>query len=150
MTDIVDKEKRSEMMSGISGRNTSPERAVRSELHRRGYRFRLHDKALPGKPDIVLPKYRALIQVNGCFWHAHDCHLMKWPSTRPEFWRKKILGNSNRDEKNIVACKELGWRLLVVWECAIKGKKRMGISEVGDEIESWLQSRSWFGNIRGN
>lgn len=91
MTDVVDKATRSRMMAGIKGKDTKPEMLIRSELHRRGFRFRKNVKDLPGKPDIVLPKYRAVIMVNGCFWHGHGCRLFKWPSTRPEFWREKSI-----------------------------------------------------------
>ncbi len=90
MPDVVSRAKRGEMMSGIRGKNTKPELVIRSALHRAGYRFRLHTRSLPGKPDLVLPKYRAAIFVNGCFWHGHDCHLFKWPGTRKDFWRAKI------------------------------------------------------------
>jgi DNA mismatch endonuclease (patch repair protein) len=149
VADIVEKAKRSEMMSRIQGKDTIPEITIRRELHRRGFRFRLHDRRLPGKPDIVLPKYQAAIQVNGCFWHGHDCHLMKWPSTRPEFWRKKILGNADRDAKNIAACADLGWRVLVVWECALKGKRRKEPDAAINEIVSWLLSKRQQGEICG-
>ena len=149
MTDIVEKAKRSEMMSGIRSGNTAPEKIIRSELHRLGYRFRLHDKRLPGTPDIVLPKYRAVIQVHGCFWHGHDCHLMKWPSTRPEFWRAKIEGNVIRDKKNLIECEKEGWRAMVIWECALKGKQRRNTEDVTNEIVSWLLSDSRTGEIRG-
>jgi DNA mismatch endonuclease, patch repair protein len=97
MADIVPKAKRSEMMAGIRGKNTRPEMLVRRALHAHGYRFRLHRKDLPGKPDIVLPKYRAVIFVHGCFWHGHDCHLFKWPKTREDFWIQKIKNNQERD-----------------------------------------------------
>ena len=89
MADVVDKATRSRMMAGIKGKDTKPEMLIRSELHRRGFRFRKNVKELPGKPDIVLPKYKAVIMVNGCFWHGHECHLFKWPATRPEFLREK-------------------------------------------------------------
>ena len=93
MADVVDRKTRSRMMSGIRGKNTRPELLIRKGLHARGFRFRLHDKRLPGKPDLVLPKYSAVIFVHGCFWHGHDCHLFKWPQSRREFWRKKITRN---------------------------------------------------------
>ena len=101
MIDVVDAETRSRMMSGIRGKNTKPELLTRSLLHRAGYRFRIHDKNLPSKPDIVLKKYNAVILVHGCFWHRHLCHLFKWPKSRPEFWRKKLNGNYHRDQENI-------------------------------------------------
>ena len=127
------------MMSGISGKNTKPEMLIRKGLHRRGFRYRLHKSDLPGKPDLVFPKYKAIILINGCFWHQHDCHLFKWPSTREEFWRKKILGNKARDERNLKIYSELGWKVLVIWECAIKGKTRRPLSEVIETAVEWLQ-----------
>jgi len=127
------------MMSGISGKNTKPEMLIRKGLHRRGFRYRLHKSDLLGKPDLVFPKYKAIILINGCFWHQHDCHLFKWPSTREEFWRKKILGNKARDERNLKIYSELGWKVLVIWECAIKGKTRRPLSEVIETAVEWLQ-----------
>lgn len=128
------------MMSGIKGVDTKPELIIRSGLHKRGYRFRLHDKSLPGKPDLVLKKYNAVIFVNGCFWHKHGCHLFKWPKTREAFWRKKIEGNAARDEKNVQALLDAGWRVMVVWECALKGKARRDAGDVIDCVEAWLAS----------
>jgi len=139
MTDIVDKKTRSRMMSGIRGKNTKPELLIRNHLHRLGFRYRLHNAQLPGKPDMVFPKYRAVIYINGCFWHQHHCHLFKWPSTRKEFWRKKISSNKQRDARNIKDCSESGWKVLVVWECAIKGKTRRPVSEVVHTVANWLQ-----------
>src|SRR4051812_22955527 len=103
MPDIISKAKRSEMMAGIRGKNTKPEILIRGVLHKAGFRFRLHAKHLPGKPDLVLAKYHAAILVNGCFWHGHDCHLFRWPSTKKEFWRAKILKNRANDEKILEA-----------------------------------------------
>lgn len=123
MADIVSKAKRSQMMSGIRGKDTKPEITVRQGLHARGYRFRLHRKDLPGKPDIVLPKYRAAIFVNGCFWHGHDCHLFKWPKTREDFWREKICRNVQRDARKTQELHERGWRIAEVWECSLKGQE---------------------------
>lgn len=139
MPDVVDKATRSRMMSGIKGADTKPELIIRSGLHKRGYRFRLHDKKLPGRPDLVFPKYGAVIFVNGCFWHKHDCHLFKWPKTRKEFWRKKIEGNASRDARNIAALREQGWRVLTIWECALKGKTRRPEAEVLYLAARWLQ-----------
>jgi|TARA_R100000455_G_C6268405_1_gene123884 DNA mismatch endonuclease (patch repair protein) len=105
------------MMSGIRGKDTKPEMVVRRGLHAMGFRFRLHDRSLPGNPDLVLRKYRTVIFVHGCFWHRHDCRYFKWPATRPEFWRNKILRNVERDEENVAALEAMGWRVLTVWEC---------------------------------
>lgn len=108
------------MMSGIRGKNTRPEMIVRQGLHRLGFRFRLHDKRLPGKPDLVLPKYHAVIFVNGCFWHGHDCHLFRWPTTRENFWRTKIEKTVARDNRNKKELKRFGFKVLVVWECELR------------------------------
>jgi len=121
MSDIVDTQTRSRMMSGIRSANTKPEMVVRRMLHARGFRYRLHGRDLPGRPDLILPKYRVVIFVHGCFWHCHDCHLFKWPSTRKEFWREKLTGNLERDRRNIQSLLSAGWRVLVIWECGIKG-----------------------------
>lgn len=120
MADVVDRATRSRMMSGIRGKNTKPEILVRKTLQAQGYRFRLHDKTLPGKPDIVLKKHKTVVFVHGCFWHGHDCKYFKWPKTRPEFWRKKILGNKQRDAKHQNELRDLGWNVKVIWECEVK------------------------------
>ncbi len=120
MTDIVDRATRSRMMSGIRGKNTRPEILVRKALHAQGFRFRLHDKTLPGKPDIVLKKHKTVVFVHGCFWHGHDCKHFKWPKTRPDFWKGKIEGNKERDQKHQRQLEEMGWVVKVVWECELK------------------------------
>ena len=149
MTDVVDKATRSRMMSGIRGKDTKPELQVRKGLHARGFRFRLHDKQLPGKPDVVLPKYNAVIFVHGCFWHGHDCHLFKVPETRTEFWTEKIVGTKIRDEYQQAQLINLGWRVMVIWECALKGRAKLGVEELADQIESWLPTKSRFSEITG-
>ena len=108
-------------MAQVKSKNTKPEMLVRSLLHRMGYRFRLHIKTLPGHPDVVLPRYKAVIFVHGCFWHGHEgCKRATMPSTRTEFWRKKIDGNQSRDRRNLTALEELGYRCLVIWQCEMK------------------------------
>jgi len=149
LPDIVDKETRSTMMAGIKGKNTKPELIIRRGLHRLGFRFRIHDKRLPGKPDLVFPKYKAVIQVQGCFWHGHDCHLFKWPSTRQDFWRAKISGTKQRDARNLKALEETGWRVLTLWECALKGANPLKIEEVLTSTSSWLKSDERFRSIEG-
>jgi DNA mismatch endonuclease (patch repair protein) len=138
MTDIVDKPTRSRMMSGIKGIDTAPELVIRKALHKRGFRYKLHDKNLPGKPDLVLPKHHSVIQVQGCFWHGHKCHIFKWPSTRKEFWKGKILGNIERDKRNFTKLHQAGWKTLAIWECALKGKEKLPERELARTIESWL------------
>jgi DNA mismatch endonuclease (patch repair protein) len=124
MTDIFTPEKRSEVMSRIRGRNTKPEVALRSLLHSLGYRFTVNgpkNKSLPGKPDIVLPKYRAVIFVHGCFWHGHEsCPHFRLPKSRIDFWSAKIEGNQTRDLRNETALRHLGWHVVTIWECALK------------------------------
>lgn len=149
MTDVVSPETRSKMMSGIQGKDTKPEIRIRTAIHKRGFRYRLHVASLPGKPDLVFPKYRAVIQINGCFWHGHDCHLFKWPSTRPEFWGGKITGNQERDIKNIAELKKLGWKVLIIWECALKGRKKLDFDELIKKIATWLVENTSSSEIRG-
>ncbi len=139
MADVVDPATRSRMMSGIRGKNTKPELLIRKALHARGFRYRLHCD-LPGKPDICLPKHRAVIFVHGCFWHGHGCHLFKWPKTRPEFWRAKIGRNREVDRVAKQRLADAGWRTADVWECALKGKTRLQLSDVAHSLETWLRS----------
>lgn len=120
MVDVVSPEVRSRMMSGIRGKDTKPEMIVRKGLHSMGFRYRLHDKKLPGKPDLVLPKYNAVVFVHGCFWHHHDCRFFKWPKTRPEFWREKIERNVERDLSVVKRLRTIGFRTFIVWECALR------------------------------
>lgn len=126
------------MMSGIRGKDTGPERLVRSLLHRRGFRFRLHAKELPGRPDIVFPRFRAVVLVHGCFWHGHHCPLFRLPGTRPEFWKAKITRNRVNDERNEQRLASLGWRVATVWECALRGKNRMPPEALADALADWL------------
>lgn len=141
MADVVDSATRSRMMSGIRGRNTKPEILIRSLLHRQGFRFRLHVRDLPGKPDIVLPRYHAVVFVHGCFWHGHDCPLFKWPTTRPEFWREKIGRNRANDHKATEALVADGWRVGIVWECAIRGAGK-NIEDVAQRLTDWLRGNA--------
>jgi DNA mismatch endonuclease, patch repair protein len=147
MTDSVSPEIRSRMMSGIRGKNTKPEMIVRKGLFRRGFRYRLHIKHLHGKPDLVLARYNSIIFVHGCFWHHHDCRLFKWPKSNAEFWREKITANSQRDKRYTAALKEDGWRVLIVWECALKGKNDLDINKVLDYISDWLLTDNNTGEI---
>jgi len=138
MADIVDRATRSRMMAGIGGKNTKPEMLLRRALHAQGFRFRLHVNSLPGKPDIVLPKYRAAIHVHGCFWHRHaDCRFATTPATRPDFWSEKFRQNVLRDQRNVEALVDRGWRVAIVWECNL----RRGGEEI-DAVAEWLQSGS--------
>lgn len=123
MVDIVDSATRSRMMSGIQGKDTKPELLVRKYLHGRGIRFRLHAKELPGKPDLVFPKYHAVVFVHGCFWHQHPkCKYAYLPKSNTAFWENKLQSNQARDKVNEAALKDLGWRVIIIWECSIDDK----------------------------
>lgn len=150
MTDVVDKSTRSRMMSGIRGKDTKPEVILRSALHRAGFRFRKNVKRLPGRPDIVLPRYKAVILINGCFWHGHLCHLFKWPSTRADFWKQKIESNRARDAQNLALLHEMGWKILIVWECALRGPHGIGYQHVAEIAGKWIQFGTADAEIRGN
>ncbi|MEW6129316.1 MAG: DNA mismatch endonuclease Vsr [Acidobacteriota bacterium] len=123
MADIFSKDKRSQIMSKISGKETKPEILVRKFLFAAGFRYRKNDKRLPGKPDIILPKYQTAIFVHGCFWHHHkNCKFAALPQTNNEFWKNKIEGNANRDNLARRQLKKLGWQVIVIWQCQLKNK----------------------------
>lgn len=135
MPDVVSPEVRSRMMSGIRGKDTKPELALRRALHRDGFRYRLHAKNLPGRPDLVFPRFKAAVFVNGCFWHGHEgCKYFKIPSTRTDFWTKKLDSNRARDRLRRDQLEGSGWRTAVVWECAMRHQQ----SEVVEQVERWL------------
>lgn len=124
VADVHTPEQRSYNMSQIRNKNTKPEELVRKYLFSKGFRYRKNDARLPGKPDIVLPKYKTVIFVNGCFWHAHEgCKYFVWPKNNSEFWKNKILGNMERDKRNIAELKNNGWRVITIWECELKSAK---------------------------
>lgn len=134
MTDRISEDHRSWNMSKIRSRDTSPEKRVRSFLHRAGFRFRLHVNKLPGSPDIVLPKYRTAIFVHGCFWHRHEgCKFAYSPKSRETFWEKKFEENLRRDKKNISSLKEMGWKVYVIWECQTKNE-----NDLKEELDSFF------------
>jgi DNA mismatch endonuclease (patch repair protein) len=138
LPDVVDSATRSRMMSGIRSKNTDPEMQMRKALHRAGFRYRLHAKDVPGKPDMMFPKYRAAVFINGCFWHGHDCSLFKMPGTRQEFWAAKIGRNRQRDVDVRAMLDERGWRYATVWECATRGPGRLGLEETVRRLIAWL------------
>jgi len=113
---------------------------IRKGLHARGYRYRLHPRKLPGRPDLILPRYNVAIFVNGCFWHGHKCQLFRWPETRKTFWKKKILGNIERDKIKLSQLSDLGWRVMVIWECSLKGKNRLAVPDVLNSAEDFIIS----------
>lgn len=138
------------MMSGIRGKNTKPELVIRRGLFAQGFRYRLHERSLPGRPDLVLQRYRAAIFVHGCFWHGHGCPLSKMPSSNAEFWRAKIAANRERDSLALTALRRSRIRTLVVWECALRGRTRIDPERIIARISSWLRSTRNTGEIRGN
>jgi DNA mismatch endonuclease (patch repair protein) len=148
MADIVSTAKRSQMMAGIRSKNTRPEIAIRTSLHAAGFRYRLHVKGLPGKPDIVFPKYNAIIFVHGCFWHGHNCSLFKMPTTRVEFWETKISRNKETDKSAIQSLLQAGWRVCVIWECSIRGRHKSTKGDVTDSCKAWLLSDVAFLELR--
>jgi len=149
LPDIVDAATRSRMMSGIKGRDTKPELVVRKALHGRGFRYRLHARDLPGRPDIVFPRYRVAAFVHGCFWHGHNCPLFRLPGTRRAFWKEKIEKNRQRDETAARRLEDADWRRLTIWECALRGKGRLPIADVIDTAEHWLKGQGTTLEIRG-
>lgn len=140
MADVVSPEKRSQMMAGIRAKDTKPELLLRSGLHKLGFRFRLHRKDLPGRPDLVLPRYNAVVFIHGCFWHGHGCHLFKWPQNRRDFWQKKIQGNQSRDVITIDRLRRAGWRVLIIWECSLRGSRRLDQKGVLQQAAGWIRS----------
>jgi DNA mismatch endonuclease (patch repair protein) len=138
MVDVHNTEQRRANMRAIRHKDTNPEMQIRRLLFARGFRFRLHVKALPGSPDLVLPKHRVAVFVHGCFWHGHGCHLFKVPATRTEFWLTKIQANRNRDYRDESKLLASGWRVLTIWECALKGRLKQPASEVASQAATWI------------
>jgi DNA mismatch endonuclease (patch repair protein) len=149
MADIVSPSKRSQMMAGIRGKNTKPELVVRRALFARGFRYRLHDSALLGKPDLVFPRYRAVIFVHGCFWHRHNCALFKLPGTRQSFWAEKLSANVERDKTIESESLVSGWRIANVWECALMGKNKVKLPQLAAELDAWLNGKTSFAEFTG-
>lgn len=137
--DTVDAKTRSRIMASVKQHDTGPEVRLRKYLHRLGYRYKLNVKTLPGSPDLVFPKYRAVLFVHGCFWHSHKCKYSSIPATRTEFWTKKFITNQERDRRKTDELINKGWRVMIVWECAIKGR-RNNMEEVASTIAIWLKS----------
>lgn len=146
--DIVDKKTRSKIMASVGQRNTGPELRLRRLLHRLGLRYRLHDKKLPGSPDLVFPRFHAVAFVHGCFWHAHEgCKFATKPSTRKQFWNNKFEASVKRDRKNYDALEANGWRVLVVWECSIKTLNEVELNVLGLKVINWLNSYERYNEI---
>lgn len=149
--DVLTPEQRRLVMSRIKGKNTKPEMLLRRGLHRRGLRYRIHGKDIPGQPDLVFPRHHAVVFVHGCFWHGHGCSLFRWPKTRAAFWKKKIDSNKERDRGALIALRAKRWRALVVWECAMRGSQRRGLADLLNRAEAFIrESEVAFAEITGH
>ncbi|WP_283205390.1 very short patch repair endonuclease [Cupriavidus pauculus] len=150
MADVHSPAVRSRNMRAIRHKDTAPELQIRRALHARGFRFTLHNRKLPGTPDLVLPKYSAVVFVHGCFWHGHQCPMFRLPGTRTEFWQAKIEANVRRDLLSCEALEKEGWRVATVWECALRGRSRLMLTDVVEQLAAWLvDGRSRVLELRG-
>ncbi len=149
LTDTVTVAKRSEVMSRVGSKDTKPELLIRKGLHARGFRYRLHVKDLPGKPDLVFPRYRSVIQINGCFWHGHSCPRCRIPKSNTEYWNGKIAKNIQRDVLIRQSLHDEGWRVLTIWECALSGREKLKLNHVLALASAWLLSTNSICEIRG-
>jgi DNA mismatch endonuclease, patch repair protein len=138
--DTVDRQTRSKIMASVGQKDTGAELLLRRALHKTGLRYRLHDRSLPGSPDLVLPRFHAVVFVHGCYWHSHGCYRSTVPKSRNEFWIEKFDANRSRDERNVCLLLENGWRVLIVWECALKGKTARPSYAVVKAVKAWLAS----------
>ena len=148
--DTVDKATRSKIMASVGQKDTGPEISLRSALHNRGLRYRLHDRNLPGSPDLVFRRFLAVIFVHGCYWHSHGCYRSTVPKTRRKFWSKKFKANKERDERKIGQLLEDGWRVLIVWECALVGKNSRPADFIVDAVCAWLNGADTRAEISGS
>jgi DNA mismatch endonuclease, patch repair protein len=147
--DTVDRETRSKIMASVGQKDTGAELLLRRALHKAGLRYRLHDRSLPGSPDLVFSRFRAAIFVHGCYWHSHGCYRSTVPKSRRDFWSAKFLANQSRDERNARVLREGGWRVLTVWECALRGKTSRSTAAIAKRVEEWLESWESVGEIAG-
>ena len=145
--DTVDKETRSRIMSRNRHKDSNPEKILRSALHSVGLRFKLHDKKLPGKPDLVFPRYHATVFVHGCFWHSHGCHRSSKPKSNIGYWHLKLKRNHERDAHNITLLLKLNWRVMIVWECALLGTKAISAEILKDRISAWLKGKEKYKEV---
>jgi DNA mismatch endonuclease (patch repair protein) len=145
--DTVDSQTRSKIMSSVGQKDTGAEIVLRTALHRIGLRYRLHDRSLPGSPDLVFPRFHAAIFVHGCYWHCHGCYRSTIPKSRRQFWTDKFDANRSRDQRNVSVLLERGWRVLTVWECALRGKTAGPSSAVAQAVRAWLDSSERVGEI---
>ena len=142
MPDKFSKETRSRMMSGIKNKNTKPETMIRKELFGNGFRYRLHNGKLPGKPDLVFKKHMAIVFIHGCFWHRHNCRYFVWPKSNTEFWKKKILGNKRNDQKVIKELQSMGYRICIFWECVTRDQELF--PKAVKKLVKWLPGKNNF------
>lgn len=147
--DRFDPQTRSKIMASVGQKDTDAEFLLRRALHKAGFRYRLHDRSLPGSPDLVFPRFDAVVFVHGCYWHAHGCYRATTPKTRRAFWTKKFAENRCRDERNVGMLLERGWRVLTVWECALKGKTAPPSEALVHEIKAWFESSERYRQIGG-
>jgi len=140
MADLMPPEQRSKLMASVRQRDTKPEMIVRRGLHARGLRYRLNERNLPGSPNLVFPRFGTVVFVHGCFWHAHGCRLSKLPGSRQDYWGPKLEANAARDSRAIAALLDTGWRVLVIWECGLKGPGRLGEAALADRAEQFIRN----------
>ena len=148
--DTVDRQTRSKIMASVGQKDTGGELVLRRALHKIGLRYKLHDGSLPGSPDLVFPRFRAVIFVHGCYWHSHQCYRSTVPKTRYEFWIEKFQANRKRDKRNVNSLLKSEWRVLTDWECALLGKNALPIHEVTDHICAWLNGKNSKGQVSGD
>ena len=147
--DAVDTKTRSRIMASVRNKNTGPEKLLRLALHQSGLRYRLHVKELPGTPDLVFPRFRAVVFVHGCYWHSHGCFRSTRPKSRCEFWDAKFRANRLRDKRDFERLREHLWRVLIVWECALVGRNALPLYETVDSVGAWLNGTRESGEISG-
>ena len=147
--DTVDAAVRSRMMAGIRGKDTKIELVIRGALHKRGLRYRLHNRKLPGRPDMTFAGRRVAIFINGCFWHGHDCPLFRLPRSNTVIWDKKISSNRARDARSLQALHDLGWRTAVVWECAMRKRPPEDVNILANALEAWIRAGGGNLELRG-
>lgn len=145
--DIVKPAVRSMIMASVGQKDTGAEVLLRKALHRRGLRYKLHDRALPGSPDLVFPRFKAVLFVHGCYWHSHGCYRSTMPKTRKAFWTAKFAANRARDARNRTELLGQGWRVLTVWECRLRGKTAQPLDRLAKRVETWLESKKRYGDI---
>jgi DNA mismatch endonuclease (patch repair protein) len=147
--DTVDRQVRSKIMASVRQKDTGAELLLRRELHKIGLRYRLHDRSLPGSPDLVFPRFHAVVFVHGCYWHSHGCYRSTVPKSRRKFWIEKFRANRSRDERNVNLLLKDGWRVLTVWECALRGKKSLPPYGVIGRVRAWLDGSDPRGQVSG-